>query len=161
MCHISLFKNIFLRKTLVLSGFSFILIDQRCFFCYNWFVKLKFLWQPAPTHPFRTVKESQSQFPLIVKGILSLFKSPSNVLEPLRPNTETKTKTKNSWNIITAGEKQKETKKQVLSKKSKGHAPENGEGRSVRQVRTNAKLHLHKTQDSNGLPRFLTRSYVT
>ena len=74
-----------------------------------------------------------------MKGILSLFKSRGNVPRPLRPNTETKTKTKTLLKNNRAGEKQKETKKQVLSKKSKGFAPENGEGRSDEQVRIIAK----------------------
>ena len=56
--------------------------------------------------------------------------------------------------ILTWGlkQKQKETEKQVLYKYRKGQVPENGEGRSSRNVRTTAKMHLHKTQISIGLP---------
>jgi len=76
-----------------------------------------------------------------VKGTLSLFKCCGNVPQPLRPNTETQTKTKIlKYKIKTYFKKNKKKQKnKFFIKTIKGFVPENGEGRSSRNVRTTAK----------------------
>lgn len=92
-----------------------------------------------------------------MKGILSLFKSCGNVPQPLRPNTETKTKTKRSLlknNIL--GEKQKETKKLFFIKTTKAKRQRTVKGEVAEKL---GQLQKNASAQNTGLKWITTLSH--